>query len=174
VTPVPPGEAGIPSAGARDGLTVRTVAAADRAPDLKGTWVPTVVNIEDDPVNRLLVERVLARRPHVVLRAAATGEEGLASIAEHRPDLVLLDLDLPDMHGTDVLRRLGEQAGPRPRVVVITADATAEQVSQVLAFDVAQYLTKPFAVADLLAVIDELPRHSVGDVEDGDPAPAPA
>ena len=75
--------------------------------DAAGAQRPgTVLCIEDDPTSRLLVERIVARRPRMALVTAASGEEGLALAFENPPDFVLLDLRLPDLSGDEVLRRL--------------------------------------------------------------------
>jgi CheY-like chemotaxis protein len=84
----------------------------------------TVLYIEDNLSNLQLVERVLSRRPGVRLISAMRPQLGLDLAAEHDPDLVLLDLHLPDMPGQEVLRRL--RAEPRTAevpVVILSADA---------------------------------------------------
>lgn len=67
---------------------------------------PLVVQIEDDPVNARLVERVLERRPHIRLATFSEGQAGIEAVVAARPSLVLLDLQLPDIPGAEVLRRL--------------------------------------------------------------------
>ncbi|WP_280156516.1 response regulator [Piscinibacter sp. XHJ-5] len=62
--------------------------------------------VEDHPVNVLVMEALLSRRPHVRLVVATTGEDGWHAALAHRPDLLLLDLRLPDCHGTELLARL--------------------------------------------------------------------
>jgi len=73
----------------------------------------------------------------------------------HRPDLILLDLQLPDIMGDEVLRRL--QAGPETQnipVIVLSADATPSQISRLLALGVRQYLTKPLDVKQFLQAVN--------------------
>jgi len=115
----------------------------------------TVLYIEDNASNVKLLEAILAGRPEVELMVAIQGRLGMELALEHRPDLVLLDLDLPDMPGDEVLRRL--RADPRTattRVVVVSADATPRQVERLLALGADDYLSKPFDIARLLALID--------------------
>ncbi len=87
----------------------------------------------------------------VELYAAMSGSLGFELAREHQPDLILLDLHLPDIPGTELLERL--QGDPRTAaipVVVITADATPAEVQRVRASGVAAYLTKPIDVRELL------------------------
>jgi CheY-like chemotaxis protein len=115
----------------------------------------TVLCIEDDPTSRLLVERIVARRPRMILATAATGEEGLALAFENPPDIVLLDLRLPDLPGDEVLRRLkGRPETAGSRVIVLSAEAHALRRDELLAAGADAYLTKPIDVGELLAVLD--------------------
>ncbi len=111
--------------------------------------------VEDNPSNLRLVERVLARRPEISMLGADTGSMGLALAAAHRPAAVLLDLDLPDISGAEVLRRLRRQSDTASiPVVVLSADATDAQVETLLAAGARAYLTKPLDIRELLAVIE--------------------
>jgi CheY-like chemotaxis protein len=114
-----------------------------------------VLYIEDNASNVRLVRRIVERRPGVELLTAAQGSIGLELAQHHDPGLVLLDLHLPDMHGADVLAQL--RAMPRTStlpVVVLSADATAKQVTRLLAAGANDYLTKPLVVTKVLAVLD--------------------
>jgi len=115
-----------------------------------------VLYIEDNVSNLRLVEQVLGRRPQTTLLSAMQGQLGLDLAREHRPDLILLDLHLPDVPGDEVLRRLLEE--PRTRgtpVVILSADATPGQVERLLAAGAEAYLTKPLDVRQLLALVDQ-------------------
>jgi CheY-like chemotaxis protein/anti-sigma regulatory factor (Ser/Thr protein kinase) len=116
----------------------------------------TILYIEDNLANLRLIERVLARRPGITLLSAMQGRLGLALAREHRPGLVLLDLQLPDVPGHEVLRHL--RGDPRTRhipVVVLSADATPGQTERILAAGARAYLTKPLDVKALLGMLDE-------------------
>ena len=121
------------------------------------TFAPrTLLYIEDNPANLKLVQRLVDRRPSWKLLSAMQGSIGLELARQHRPDLLLLDLHLPDMSGADVLRSLLED--PRTRnipAVVVSADATPGQIPKLLAAGAKAYLTKPLDLRRLLAVIDE-------------------
>jgi len=115
----------------------------------------TVLYIEDNLSNVQLVERIIERRPQVQLLVAMQGQLGLELARQHQPDLVLVDLNLPDIDGETVLRRL--RAEPRTRdtsVVVLSADATPGQISRLLAAGADDYLTKPFDVARFLRIVE--------------------
>jgi signal transduction histidine kinase/CheY-like chemotaxis protein len=115
----------------------------------------TVLYIEDNLSNLQLVERVLSRRPGVRLISAMRPQLGLDLAAEHDPDLILLDLHLPDMPGQEVLRRL--RAEPRTAevpVVILSADAQPTLVDQLLAQGARAFLTKPLDVKELLELLD--------------------
>jgi signal transduction histidine kinase/CheY-like chemotaxis protein len=116
----------------------------------------TLLYIEDNLSNLRLVERIIARLPGVKLIAAIRGRLGLDLAREHRPDLILLDLHLPDVPGDEVLRRLRQDPQTRDiPVVVISADASPGQVKRLLETGARAYLTKPIDIAQLLALLQE-------------------
>ncbi len=115
----------------------------------------TVLYIEDNPSNIMLAEAILARRPEVSLLVATQGGLGLELAREHRPAVILLDLNLPDISGEEVLRRLrSDDRTAKINIVVLSADATPGQVDRLLRAGADHYLTKPFDIEDFLAVID--------------------
>jgi signal transduction histidine kinase len=121
----------------------------------------TVLLVEDHPANLQLIERILRRRPSVRLHTADRGAEGIRLAAEARPDLVLLDLNLPDLNGDEVLSALRADPGlADTRVVIISGDASPVQARRLLDLGAHEYLFKPFGVADLLAVVDPTPPAS--------------
>ncbi len=116
-----------------------------------------VLYIEDNPSNFKLVERVLGRRTGLTLLTSMQGGLGLEMAREHRPDLILLDLHLPDIHGSEVMRRIREDAViSRTPVVIISADVTTNQVKQLLDAGAQAYLPKPLDVQEFLRVVDEI------------------
>jgi PAS domain S-box-containing protein len=118
--------------------------------------------VEDNPANVRLVTRILARRPSVELVCAETGALGVKMAREHRPDLILLDLHLPDSHGTEVLAQLASdpRTGPIP-VVMLSADAVAGKRAETLAAGARAFITKPVDVRNFLSVVDQFlaPEH---------------
>ena len=120
----------------------------------------TLLYIEDNTANLRLVERALGHRPEYSLVSAMQGGLGLDLARQHLPDLVLLDLNLPDILGADVLKAL--RADPRTEdipVIVISADATPGQIRNLLAAGAKTYLTKPLDMHQFLEVVDEALRE---------------
>jgi PAS domain S-box-containing protein len=131
----------------------RTVVAAPLA--AIGNQVKTLLYIEDNVSNLTLIEHLLGEHPPIKLISAMQGNLGLELAARHRPDLVLLDLHLPDMNGADVLARL--KADSRTAgipVVMLSADATKSQIDKLIVAGASDYLTKPLDVDRFLKVIE--------------------
>jgi PAS domain S-box-containing protein len=117
----------------------------------------TVLYIEDNLSNLQLVERVLGRRPGVRLISAMRPQLGLDLAGQHHPDLILLDLHLPDMPGEAVLRRLrSSPATADIPVAILSADARPALIERLLAEGVRGFLTKPLDVKELLGLIDSI------------------
>ena len=120
----------------------------------------TVLYIEDNLSNLRLVEAILARRPDLNVIAAMQGTLGLDLARQHLPDLVLLDLHLPDMAGQEVLRRLrAESPTADIPVIIISADATPSVIAEMLATGARGYVTKPIDVRRFLGILDETLRE---------------
>ena len=119
-----------------------------------------VLYIEDNLSNLRLIDRVLAGRPGIKLISALRGATGIQLAQQNPPDLILLDLNLPDMNGADVLKRLQElpETASSP-VVVISADATAAQIERLLTAGARSYLTKPIDVKEFLVTVDTMLRE---------------
>jgi PAS domain S-box-containing protein len=112
--------------------------------------------IEDNFSNVTLVDQMLAERPNFELMTAMQGRVGLELARQHTPDLILLDLHLPDMPGWQVLAQLkADQLTRQIPVVVISADATAPQIKRLLSAGASAYLTKPLDIPEFFRVIDE-------------------
>ena len=120
----------------------------------------TLLYIEDNLSNLRLIEQVLERRPGVRLVSALQGSLGLELALQHQPDLILLDVHLPDLRGDEVLQRLkAEPATAAVPVVIVSADATPGQVRRFAALGADEYLAKPLDIIELLELLDRyLPR----------------
>lgn len=112
--------------------------------------------IEDNPVNRLVVEELLSGRPEFELECAEDGSGGVARAIALRPRLILLDMNLPDCDGYEVMRRL--QAEPSTAgipVIALSAEASAEDSRRALAAGFTAYWTKPIDFGQFLAGLAE-------------------
>jgi len=117
-----------------------------------------VLVIDDEPQIRRLLRVTLEANGYRVFDAP-TGAEGIAEAAMRRPDVVLLDLGLPDMDGADVLRRLREWS-PVPVVILSVRDDEDEKVAALDA-GADDYVTKPFGAAELLARLRVARRRAI-------------
>jgi two-component system, OmpR family, KDP operon response regulator KdpE len=118
---------------------------------------PSVLIIDDELQIRRLLRTNLEASGYRVLEAA-TGEEGITQAAQARPELVILDLGLPDMDGVAVLRRLREWSQV-PVVVLSVRDREEDKVAA-LDHGADDYITKPFSTGELLARLRVAQRHS--------------
>ncbi|MEQ1682369.1 MAG: CHASE domain-containing protein [Burkholderiaceae bacterium] len=113
--------------------------------------------VEDNETNVEVMRGILAQRSQVQLEVSINGRGGLAAIRAQRPDLILLDMHLPDISGMELLRELKADARTASiPVVVVSADALAQQIDAAFQAGCAHYLTKPVSVNELLAVVDDL------------------
>jgi CheY-like chemotaxis protein len=127
--------------------------AAARAPAAGSDAAPRgcVLDIEDNPVNVILVQAFLSRWEGVRLEIAANGSTGIRLARALQPDLVLLDMHLPDMGGADVLQALrGDESTRGLRVVALSASAMPEDIALARQHGVSDYWTKPLDFARFL------------------------
>lgn len=118
-----------------------------------------VLYIEDNLSNLTLIEQVLSDQPEIELITAMQGRLGYEIAVKHAPDLILLDLHLPDMPGWEVLAKLKKNlTTSNIPVVVISADATKRQVDRLLAAGAGAYLTKPIDLTQFFGAIDRAMR----------------
>jgi two-component system, OmpR family, KDP operon response regulator KdpE len=131
--------------------------------DLKST----VLVIEDEPALQRFLRVTLAAQDYKVIEAT-TGEQGLRHAGTALPELIVLDLGLPDIDGVEVTRRLREWSA----VPIIVVSARGKEQDKVVALDAGadDYLTKPFGVGELLARVRVALRHAAAaNQETGDP-----
>lgn len=140
-------------AATRDAVAARDAARAESAP------VPAasgrVLYIEDNAVNVLLVGQIVALRPGLEMLSAPTGAQGVALALAHRPELVLVDMQLPDFDGFEVLRRLrAARGGEQLHCIALSANALPEDIERALGAGFADYWTKPIDFKQFLAGLD--------------------
>jgi two-component system KDP operon response regulator KdpE len=127
---------------------------------------PVVLLAEDEPQMRRFLRNALGASEYELLEVG-TAREALAQAAARRPDLVLLDLGLPDGDGLDVTRQIREWS----RMPIIVLSARGREDDKVAALDAGadDYLTKPFGVGELLARMRVALRHAGGSPSGGEP-----
>ena len=119
-----------------------------------------IVHVEDNAANLRLVEKILARQEGHEVIPAFQGRLGLELARERRPDLVLLDVHLPDVPGLEILRELRRRPETRELpVVVLSADASKSQRARFLDAGATAYLTKPLDISELLEFVEQLPHR---------------
>lgn len=142
------------AAGNRAAVPVREPLQVD---PLLGYHHRRVLYIEDNETNAEVMRGIFQQRPQVAFEVCATGTEGLDAIHRSLPSLLLLDMHLPDMNGSDILRAIkADPATQDVPVVVVSADALPAQVEQALALGAMHYLSKPVNVVELLAIVDDV------------------
>lgn len=119
-----------------------------------GSTLKSILYVEDNPSNLALVERVLSRCPVIKMFAAANGELGIDLARACRPDLILLDINLPGIDGYEVQRRLRECDETRGiPVIAISAGAMAKDIEKGMSAGFAEYITKPIDIHKFLGTI---------------------
>ena len=117
--------------------------------------LPTVVIADDESSMRLLVHATIESDDYSVLEAS-DGTEAWAMVREHKPSLVLLDVQMPGQSGLDVLRLIkADPSLAKTRVILLTAKAQEADIEAGLIAGADFYLTKPFSPLDLLTRVEE-------------------
>jgi CheY-like chemotaxis protein len=130
------------------------LASADDKP-----W--TVLYVEDNVDNIELVERILARQGNLKFLGATNGPAGIALAREHRPDVILMDINMPAMGGLAVLEvLLADPITAAIPVLALSSDAYPKQIENVIAAGFFGYMTKPFVIDELEAMVGAAIAHS--------------
>src|SRR5262249_49979445 len=139
-------QGGVPAPGCRSHGTRMTTAPG------------TILIIDDEPPIRRFLRTTLAAQDYRVVEAA-TGGEGLSLLRHEKPDLVVVDLGLPDMDGLDLIRRIPDSS----RLPIVVLSSRDDEKGKVAALDLGadDYVTKPFGVEELMARLRAALRHRV-------------
>jgi CheY-like chemotaxis protein len=130
--------------------------AVPKAQALAGAPLRTLLYVEDNPANLMLVEDLVARRPDIHLLSAADGKRGVQIALASKPDVVLMDINLPGISGLQALKILcADPATARIPVVALSANAIPHDIERGMAAGFFRYLTKPIKVAEFMAALDE-------------------
>ena len=112
---------------------------------------PKILSVDDSGLVRKAVSRVFSRFECTMLEAE-NGEIGLQQTLEHRPDLIILDYNMPVMDGVEMLKRLrADESLKKTKVIMLTANSNPETIATVARLGVRDYITKPFVDEQLLA-----------------------
>ena len=120
-----------------------------------GARLRTLLCVEDDPVNLMLIGKLVARRPELRLVSAVNGKRGVEIARASPPDVILMDINLPDISGFKALEILrSDPATARIPVVALSANALPLNVESGLEAGFFRYLTKPLNIEELMSVLD--------------------
>ena len=122
----------------------------------------TVLYIEDNAPNIRLVESILAKWPEITLKSAASAEEGIELAIKIRPDIIIMDINLPQMDGYDAVKILKENTDTSAiPVIALSANAMPKSVKEGVAAGFERYLTKPLKVVEFLKLLGKLTNQSL-------------
>ncbi|MBI3367375.1 MAG: PAS domain S-box protein [Burkholderiales bacterium] len=140
----------------------RRTEAQSSAPEIDPLIDPSyrhrhVLYVEDNETNAEVMRGILAQRPQVRMEVCTSGLDGLAAVRTRHPDVILLDMHLPDIDGLELLRHLKDDMNTADiPVVVVSADATRARINDAIAAGAVRYLTKPLNIAEFLEAMDGL------------------
>jgi PAS domain S-box-containing protein len=121
----------------------------------RGARLNTVLYVEDNPANLKLVEQILARHADLRLLTAVNGNSGIAIARESRPDVILMDINLPDINGYEALTILrSDPATAQITVIAVSANAMPLDVERGLKAGFFSYITKPIKVNEFMEALD--------------------
>lgn len=116
-----------------------------------------ILQVEDNPTNIRLLERIMGRRPNFELITVQEGNQAVPEAMKGQPALVLLDVNLPDISGREVLARLrAEPVTAHIPVIMLSADASPRQIEKLMSSGATAYVTKPLDVNHFLSVVDDV------------------
>ncbi|MHB1231201.1 MAG: ATP-binding protein [Burkholderiales bacterium] len=146
----------------RPQLAAGDAVSADLAPPVPGNAAPrTLLYVEDNPSNLMLVEQIMAGYPHVRMLSARDGKHGIALARAHLPDVILMDINLSGISGIEVLKILHDDpATAHIPVVALSANAMPRDIEQGLAAGFFRYLTKPIKVDELINTLADALKFS--------------
>jgi PAS domain S-box-containing protein len=137
-------------------LVVENSIPAELAPQLPENTVPrTLLYVEDNPANLMLVEQIIETLPHVSMLSARDGNLGIALAHAHLPDVILMDINLPGINGFEALKML--RANPATMhipVIALSANAMPRDIEKGLEAGFFRYLTKPIKIHEFMDALD--------------------
>ncbi len=135
------------------------------------TELRTVLYVEDNPANLMLVEELITRRPNIRLLSARDGNRGVEIARESRPDVILMDINLPGISGIKALKILAEDpTTTHIPIIALSANAMPRDIEKGLEAGFFQYLTKPIIVNEFMATLDAALKFAAKKAEKADRA----
>jgi CheY-like chemotaxis protein len=132
------------------------LALQGRMNKLEKSAMHTLLYVEDNPANLMLVEQIISEHPQINLLSARDGLLGIELARTHLPDVILMDINLPGISGTETLKRLGKDpATLHIPVIAISANAMPTDIEKGLKAGFFRYLTKPIKVNEFVTALDE-------------------
>jgi signal transduction histidine kinase/AmiR/NasT family two-component response regulator len=140
--------------------------AGAHAPILTDARPRTLLYVEDNPANLMLIEDLIARRPDIRLLSARDGNRGIEIARASRPDVILMDINLPGISGIDALRVLAEDPTTvHIPVIALSANAIPRDIEKGLEAGFFRYLTKPIKVNEFMETLDKALEHAMAHPE---------
>lgn len=134
---------------------------ANLAQTQKSTGPYTLLYVEDNPANMMLIEQIIKGRTNARMLGAHNGQRGLELARAHLPDVILMDINLPDINGIDVLKILAQNPATRNiPVLALSANAMQIDIERALEAGFFRYLTKPIRVNEFLNALDDALKYS--------------
>jgi PAS domain S-box-containing protein len=125
------------------------------APRESGAPLRTLLYVEDNPANLMLIEQLIARRPDMCLLSARDGNQGIQLARTHHPEVILMDINLPGISGIEALKILrGDPATAHIPVIALSANAMPRDVEKGLQAGFFRYLTKPIKVDEFMDTLE--------------------
>jgi len=121
-----------------------------------GAAMRTLLYVEDNPANLMLVEQIIAELPHMHMLSACDGNQGIALAHAHLPDVILMDINLPGMSGIEAMNFLRNDPATRHiPVIAISANAMLRDIEKGVEAGFFRYLTKPIKINEFLKALDD-------------------
>jgi CheY-like chemotaxis protein len=125
------------------------------------SWLTTLLYVEDNPANLKLVEQIIARRPDLRLLTAVNGVRGIEIARDALPEVILMDINLPDINGVEVLKILhSDPATFHIPVIALSANAMPRDIQKGLEAGFFLYITKPIRINEFMDALDMALEHA--------------
>ena len=112
----------------------------------------TVLIVDDSPVNRSLLRKLLETEGYEVIAEATNGKEGYDEFVKHSPDIVTLDVSMPEMNGIEALKLMNSH-NPGAKIIILSAESEREKKEEALKCGADEFVTKPYKKSDILDAI---------------------